>query len=251
MKSKLNIILPNYNKEDYLEETINSIINQTFNDWELIIIDNYSTDQSKKIIKKYNSHKKIFTYFLKKNMGVSFSRNLGIRSSNSKYISFIDADDLWVSNKLENQIDFMEKYNYNFTYTDYTPFFDKEKRIFKKRISSPQSFNYEEFINNTSISTSSMILSRKIIGSVKFPKVKNLEDFSFKCKILKKANTAIKFNENSTFYRITKGSLTSNKFKNIYWLWYINKNLNNLSFFKNLKSLVLISINSLKKYGFK
>jgi glycosyltransferase involved in cell wall biosynthesis len=184
-------------------------------------------------------------------MGVSFSRNFGIRSSNSKYISFIDADDLWVSNKLENQIDFMEKYNYNFTYTDYTPFFDKEKRIFKKRISSPQSFNYEEFINNTSISTSSMILSRKIIGSVKFPKVKNLEDFSFKCKILKKTNKAVKFNENSTFYRITKDSLTSNKFRNIYWLWYINKNLNNLSFFKNLKSLVLISINSLKKYGFK
>ena len=106
MKSKLDIILPNYNKEDYLEETINSIINQTFNDWELIIIDNYSTDQSKKIIKKYNLNKKIFTYFLKKNMGVSFSRNFGIRILNSQYISFIDADDLWDINKLKNQINF-------------------------------------------------------------------------------------------------------------------------------------------------
>ena len=184
-------------------------------------------------------------------MGVSFSRNLGMRLTNSKYISFIDADDLWTKNKLQNQIDFMEKNNYDFTYTDYTPFFDKKKRIFKRRIWTPQSFNYEEFINNSSIGTSCMILSRKIIGPIKFPKIENLEDFSFKCKILKKTNEAIKFSENSTFYRITKGSMTSNKLKNLYWLWYINKNLNNLNFFKNLKSLFLISINSLKKYGFK
>jgi|TARA_B100001059_G_C17781133_1_gene554255 teichuronic acid biosynthesis glycosyltransferase TuaG len=251
MKFTLDIILPNYNKEEYLEETINSITDQTFNDWKLIIIDNCSTDNSKKIINKYNSQKKIHSYFFKKNMGVSFSRNFGMRMSNSKYISFIDADDLWTSDKLQNQINFMEKYNYDFTYTDYTPFFDKKKRIFKKRIWTPQSFNYEGFINNSSIGTSSMILSRKIIGVTKFPRIENLEDFSFKCKILKKTSKAIKLNENSTFYRITKGSMTSNKFKNIFWLWYINKNLNNLNFFRNCKSLFLISINSLKKYGFK
>ena len=251
MVVKLDIILPNYNKESYLEETVNSITKQTFNQWKLIIIDNCSTDNSKEIIKKYISHEKINAFFLKKNMGASFSRNLGIRFSNSRYISFIDADDLWTVNKLKNQINFMEKYNHDFTYTDYTPFFDKKIRIFKKRINTPKSFNYEKFINDSSIGTSSMILSRKLVGTIKFPKVKTLEDFSFKCKILKKKKLAIRFNENSTLYRITKGSLTSNKFKNIYWLWYINKNLNNLSFFNNLKSLFLISLNSLKKYGYK
>ena len=96
-----------------------------------------------------------------------------------------------------------------------------------------------------------MILSRKIIGVIKFPKVKTLEDFSFKCKILKKKINAVKFNENNTFYRITKNSLTSNKIKNLYWLWNINKKHNKLNFINNLKSLVLISFRSLKKYGFK
>ena len=188
MVVKLDIILPNYNKESYLEETVNSITKQTFNQWKLIIIDNCSTDNSKEIIKKYISHEKINAFFLKKNMGASFSRNLGIRFSNSRYISFIDADDLWTVNKLKNQINFMEKYNHDFTYTDYTPFFDKKIRIFKKRINTPKSFNYEKFINDSSIGTSSMILSRKLVGTIKFPKVKTLEDFSFKCKILKKKN---------------------------------------------------------------
>ena len=114
MKTKVGIVLPSYNKEDYLEETINSIIQQTFNDWELIIIDNCSTDNSKKIIENYSERKQITSIFLKRNMGVSFSRNLGIRILNSEYISFIDADDLWKSNKLQNQISFMEKNNYDF-----------------------------------------------------------------------------------------------------------------------------------------
>ena len=250
MQAKVDIILPSYNKDIYLEESINSIIHQEFNNWKLIIIDNCSTDNSKEIIRKYSENKKISTFFLKKNMGVSFSRNLGVRLSDSKYISFIDADDMWDNSKLQNQIEFMEKNNYNFTYTDYTPFFDKKIRIFKKEIITPNSFDYEKFLYNSSIGTSSMILSRKIIGVIKFPKVKTMEDFSFKCEILKK-NNAIKFNENNTFYRITKNSLTSNKLKNIYWLWHINKKYNKLNFLNNLKSLMLISLRSLIKYGFK
>ena len=250
MHTKVDIILPSYNKDIYLEESINSIIQQKFNNWKLIIIDNCSTDNSREIIQKYSENEKISTFFLKKNMGVSFSRNLGVRLSDSKYISFIDADDIWNNSKLQNQIEFMEKNNYNFTYTDYTPFFDKKIRIFKKEIITPSSFDYKKFLYNSSIGTSSMILSRKIIGVIKFPKVKTLEDFSFKCEILKK-NNAIKFNENNTFYRITKNSLTSNKLKNLYWLWHINKNYNKLNFLNNLKSLVLISLRSLYKYGFK
>ena len=252
MSTKVDIILPNYNKEMYLEETINSVIKQTYDDWKLFIIDDCSTDSSRKIIEKYSPHKKINTVYLKKNMGVAFSRNLGIRISNSKYISFIDSDDLWSNNKLEDQINFMEKNNYSFTYTNYTPFLNKNnKTIYKKKINPPKSFDYEQFINNSSIGTSSMILLRELVGVIKFPKASVLEDFPFKSKILKKNNIAFRFEQNTTFYRITKGSLNSNKLKNLYWLWYVNKKYNNLNFFKNLKSLICISINSIKKYGFK
>ena len=118
-------------------------------------------------------------------------------------------------------------------------------------MTTPDIFSFETFINNTSISTSSMIISRDTIRTIKFPKVATLEDFPFKCKILNKIKFAKKFNQNTLFYRITKNSLTSNKLKNLFWLWKINKIYNKLTFFKNLKSLFFISINSLKKYGYK
>ena len=250
-KTSVDIILPNYNKAEFLKESINSVIAQTYINWKLFIIDDASKDDSKKIINEYkNPHiKKIF---LKKNMGVSFCRNLALELSNSKYIAFIDSDDYWPEDKLAIQINLMEKLNYEFTYTDYTPFEIKNnKKIFKRKVIAPNSFNYNQFINNTSIGMSSVIIKKSTIGNIKFKKLKICEDYFFKCEILKKINSAIKINNNSMFYQISKKSLQSNKLKNLYWVWHINKNYNKMSFLKNLKSLVLISINSIKKYGLK
>ena len=126
--SQVDIILPNYNKGNYLKEAIDSILNQSFKDFRLFIIDDNSNDNSLKIIEKY-SDSRISLIKLKKNKGVYFCRNLGMRLSKSKYISFIDSDDYWDINKLKNQIKFMEKFNYRFTYTDYIP--SKSKNILR------------------------------------------------------------------------------------------------------------------------
>ena len=249
--SKVDIILTNYNKSNFIEEAINSVINQTFTNWKLIIIDDCSEDKSKKILSNYQNNK-IKIIFLSKNKGVAFCRNLGIRLSNSKYISFLDADDYWSKNKLLEQISFMEKFNYGFTYTAYTPFIEKKnKKILKKKITAPDSFNYNQFLKNTSIGMSSMIIERSIMKTTKFRNLKICEDYLFKCEILKKGYSAKKFNQNTMFYRISKNSLQSNNLRNIYWVWHINKNYNHLSFYNNLKSLLFIAINSIKKYGIK
>ena len=247
----VDIILPNYNNGKYLKETINSIIAQTYENWKLFIIDDNSQDNSKEIIGNYKNEK-INIVYLFKNKGVAFCRNLAIRLSNSKYIAFIDSDDYWTQNKLKEQILFMEKFNYEFTYTDYTPFIVKRnEKIFKKQIIVSNSFNYDKFINDTSIGMSSVIIRRSIIGTIRFRRVRVCEDYFFKCEILKKGNTAVKFNQNTMFYRISKNSLQSNKLRNLYWVWYINKNYNRLSIFKNLKSLLFIIISSIKRYGIK
>ena len=249
----VDVIMTNYNKGQYIEEAISSVVNQEFKNWNLIIIDNFSQDNSKKILDKFGtSIHNVNIIFLSKNKGVSFSRNLGMRLSKSKYISFMDADDYWSSKKLKDQINFMEKFKHDFTYTDYVPFISNEdEKIFKKSVIVRDSFNFKQFINDTSIATSSMIITREIVGNIKYPKIKSLEDYCFKCKILKKVDNAVKFDQKTMFYRITKKSLSSNKLSNLYWLWKINKSYNKLNVLENLKSLLLVSLSSIRRYGFK
>ena len=98
---------------------------------------------------------------------------------------------------------------------------------------------------------SSVVIKRSTIGNIRFKKIKICEDYLFKCEILKKIKAAVRCNLSSMFYRISKNSLQSSKLRNLYWVWHINKNYNRLSFFKNIKSIIFISINSIKKYGIK
>ena len=139
MKKELNqisvdIILPNYNSAPYLSETIDSIINQTFKNWKLIIIDANSNIETKKILKKYNSNSNINIIWLKKNKRAGFCRNLAIRNSKSEYVAFIDSDDIWEREKLSKQLDFMIKNKYYFTYTNYLTFKSENKQNNFKKI---------------------------------------------------------------------------------------------------------------------
>ena len=247
----VDIIVPNFNKGVFLDECISSILKQSYSNWKLYIIDDCSSDNSAKIINKYADNEKINIVILKKNKGPSFCRNLGIRISDAKYIAFLDSDDYWSKDKLKNQITFMINANFQFTYTDYTSFFMKnESNIFKKT-NLKESFNFKEFTRNSSINSSTMILTRKIINTHKFKNVKLLEDYLFKCDILKKNNTAKKLNENLAYYRILPQNRSSNRIKNLIWLWKINRKFNNLSILDNIRSASGIMLNSLKKYGFK
>ena len=251
-KTFVDVILPNYNKTEFLEEAINSVITQIYKNWHLYIIDDNSSDNSEKIIDKFSNLKNVTIIKLQKNKGPSFCRNYAMRISKSKYISFIDSDDSWLSDKLEKQIYFMEKHNLSFTYTDYTPFFESfGKKKIRKRTFLKDHFNYRTFIKNSSINTTTMIITRSILGTHRFRKIKLLEDYLFKCILLKDNNIAKKLNKNLAFYRILNKSRSSQRLKNIYWLWHINKNYNKLNFFDNIISIFFISINSIKKYGIK
>ena len=137
--AKVEIVLPNYNSGAYLEETINSIINQTFENWNLTIVDGNSNNETQQILRKYVDHKKINIIFLEKNKKAAFCRNLAIRKSESDYIAFIDSDDLWEKDKLFKQLVFMIKNKHSFTYTNYQPFIDSKKK-FKEIVPENENF---------------------------------------------------------------------------------------------------------------
>ena len=250
-KFSIDIIMPNYNSDKYLSKTIESVLNQTFKNWKLIIVDDNSNYETKQVLKKYENHTNINIIWLKKNMQAAYCRNLAIKNSKSDYIAFLDSDDIWKKDKLLKQLHFMIINNYDFTYTNYMAFIDGDNKKNLKEILPPKHFSFEQFIKNTSIGTSTMIIKRSTIGDIQFINTKICEDYFFKCQILKKVNYAYCLQENLTEYRIRKNSLQSNKIRNFYWIWYINKNYNQLNTFKNLCSVFSISFNSLIKYGIK
>ena len=252
-KINIDIIMPNYNKGMFIDKAIKSVISQSFKNWRLFIVDDNSSDNSKEIILKYKKNKRIKIFFLKKNKGPSYCRNFAIKKSKARYIAFLDSDDYWTKEKLSSQLDFMIKNEFNFTFTDYIPILDYVD--YKKKLKSTKiitKFTFEEFVNNSSINTSTMILERKFINKIKFRNLKLMEDFIFKCELMKKTNISfIKFPKATAVYRIIQKSRSSKKFSNLINLWRINRKYNKLNFLNNLFSLISISFNSIKKYGLK
>jgi teichuronic acid biosynthesis glycosyltransferase TuaG len=246
LKKTVSIILPNFNSSEFVSSSINSIKNQTYKNWNLIIVDDCSNDKTKKILKNFNNNKKIKILWLKKNRGAAYCRNLAIKRATSKYLAFIDSDDIWEKNKLEIQLKYMEKNNFDFTYTYYKTFGLKSTKI-----KTPIKFDFNSFTKNTSIATSTMIIKKRIIQGAKFTETAICEDYFFKCQILKKIKYAYCLKKFLTSYRIRKNSMQGSKIKNFYWIWKINYKYNKFNILQNLKSLFFISFNSIKKYGFK
>ncbi len=244
-KIKIDIILPNFNSSDYIKETIKSIINQTFKNWRLIIVDDCSDKKTKAILRKFSKNKKIKIFWLKKNKGAGYCRNYAIKKSKSLYLAFIDSDDLWAKDKLETQLRFMENNNYLFTYTNYETFGKRTKFV-----SPAKEYDFKKFVRDTSICTSTMIIKRNILKNIEFTNTIICEDYFFKCKVLNVCN-AYCLDDFLTKYRIRNNSLQSSSLKNFYWIWKINKEYNKFNFVENFLSLLFISLNSLKKYGFK
>ena len=121
-EDKVSIILPNYNSHDFISKTIRSVLNQTYHNWELYIVDDASDIRTKKSLLKFKKYKKIKIFFLKKNKGAGYCRNLAIKKTHSKFLAFIDSDDLWKKNKLKEQINFMKQNGHKITYTNYVSF---------------------------------------------------------------------------------------------------------------------------------
>ena len=244
----IDIIIPNYNKGNYLKECLDSVLNQTYNNWNAYVIDDSSNDLSKDVLKNYNNEDKIKIIQLKENSGPYYCRNLGIENSNSEYIAFLDSDDYWPENKLEVQIKEMIDNQYDFSYTDFKFFYNNNKKF--KKTNLPKIYDFKKFIAKSTMSTSSILIKRSIINQINFKNVKH-EDYLFKCDLLKKGNLSFKVLDTFVYYRINNENRSSNKISNLINLWKINSLYNDLDFINNIKSVLSICINSLKTYGWK
>ena len=234
MKDLVSIIIPVYNAEKFIEDTIKTVQNQTYENWELILVNDCSTDKSAKIIRQYaKEDKRIKLINNKINSKAAISRNNGILKAEGKYLCFLDADDLWDKNKIKKQVKFMKKNKCAFSFTGYE-FADEFGKPNGKKVYIPEKLNYNKALKNTTIWTSTVMfdMSKLEKEDIYMPDVKS-EDTACWWKILKKVDYAYGLNEILSYYRRTPGTLSSNKFEAIKRIWNLYRNVENLNIFKS------------------
>lgn len=248
MKDLVSIIIPVYNAEKFIEDTIKSVINQTYKNWQLIIIDDHSTDDSVNIIKNFTkNNNKIKLIKLKKNNGVAIARNKGINLAKGKYLCFLDADDLWHPEKLNKQISFMKKYNCPFSFTGYE-FADITGKPNGKKVYIKNKFTYKQALKNTTIWTSTVMIDLTKLSSkqILMPNIKS-EDTATWWNILKQIDYAYGLNEILSYYRRSNNTLSSNKIEAIKRIWNLYRNHEKLSIPYSLYNFCHYAFNAVKR----
>ncbi|OED36644.1 glycosyl transferase [Flavobacteriaceae bacterium (ex Bugula neritina AB1)] len=243
---KVSVITPAYNCADFILETINSVKNQTFSNWEMIIIDDNSTDNTIDIINKAISNdKRIKLLSLKENLGAGVARNKGIEIANGRYIAFLDSDDRWVSEKLEKQIGFMENNDYSFSFTSYKQIEEESKKEIKI-IESKKVVTYKKALFNNPIGCLTVIYDTMLLGKIYMPNIKKRQDYALWLKILKKTD-GYGLNEVLAMYTIRKNSISYNKYNLIKYQWKVYREIEGFSTIKSFYYLCIIIINKIIK----
>ena len=243
----VSIIIPYYKKKEYILKTINSILNQSYSQFEIIIIyDDENLSDLNYLDKLFKSEKKIKIIKNSRNIGAGFSRNKGIENAKGDFIAFIDADDIWKKNKLENQINFMIKEKLEFSHTSYE-IIDKNDKVLGKRISR-NFIKVDDLIKSCDIGLSTVIFRKKIIDDqTKFPNLKTKEDFVLWIKILQKNIFISSLNETLTSWRKIDNSLSSSIIQKLSDAFKVYNYYMKFNFFKSCYYVICLSINFLRK----
>lgn len=229
----ISIITPVYMCEDVVARTIESVLAQTYENWEMLLIDDCSPDDSAAIVLEYTKKDPRIHYEkLASNNGAAVARNTAIGLAKGRYIAFLDSDDLWKPEKLERQISFMQKTGAAFTYTDYA-YINNDDVVTRKRISCADYIDYGRLVHGSIIMCSSVMLDLETIGRFTMPDIRSGQDYATWTMLMRtRGITAYNVGENLSQYRRSNTSLSSNKIKAFRRTWRVNRQLEHMSFWK-------------------
>lgn len=243
----VSVITPAFNSEEYILETINSVKGQTHQNWEMIIVDDCSTDNTVSLIKKeMEKDSRIKLIQQEKNSGAAVARNTAIKQAKGRYLSFLDSDDLWYPEKIETQLIFMKENDVGFSFTSYE-IINQDGELTCKTISVPSSIDYNGLLKNTIIGCLTVMLDIKKTGLVQMPNIRTRQDTALWLSILKKGYKAYGIQKPLAKYRKVNGSISSNKLKMAKQNWKLYREIEGLNFLKASWCFIHYGINGIKK----
>ena len=244
----VSIVMPSYNTAEYIDKSIDSVLSQSYPYWELIIVDDCSTDNTDEVVGKYLSDSRIRYLKNEKNSGAAVSRNYALREAKGKWIAFLDSDDLWEPEKLEKQLGFMIENDYKFTYTDYKIKLNGEWLPFV--YTGPNKVTKFKMKNYCYFSTITVIYDREYVGLIQIENVRKNNDYAMWLKIIEKAQ-CYRYPECLSSYIKHEGSISSGSkmklIKHHYILWTVAEGKNPISaIFLTLRNLFFGVVKKLK-----
>lgn len=214
MEDLISIITPTYNCGMYISETIQSVIKQTYKNWEMIIVDDCSTDNTKEVVEEFkNKCSNIIYKALEQQSGAATARNLALKIAKGKYIAFLDSDDIWMPEKLEKQLKFMKNNNYYFTYTNYEEIDENSNRL-NKMITGPKKITKAGMYNYCWPGCLTVMYDVEKVGLIQIENIKKNNDYALWLKVIKKENCYL-LAENLAMYRKRAGSISNHSYKSL------------------------------------
>lgn len=242
----VSIITPTYNSELFISKTIKSVIDQSYNNWELLITDDFSTDKTISIVKGCSKRDdRIKLFCLSKNNGAGVARNNSIIEAKGKYIAFLDSDDLWHPKKLEIQIGYMEDNNLNFSFSSYF-IIDSNGTPTGKTIKALKEVDYSKMLNNNYIGCLTAVYNADALGKTKMPLIRKRQDWGLWLKILSKTDCAKSIDEPLAYYREGNNSLSSNKISLVKSNFEFYRNHLKFSFIKSIFMIPIFLVSYLQ-----
>ena len=214
MAGLVSIIMPSYNTAEYIGESIKSVIHQTYTDWELIIVDDCSTDNTDDAVAPFLSDKRIKYFKNEKNSGAAVSRNKALCEAKGKWIAFLDSDDLWLPEKLEKQIAFMEENGYHFSYTNYSEI-SPDGKPNGVRVTGPRKITKVGMFNYCWPGCLTVMYDREHVGNVQIADIKKNNDYAMWLKVCRKASCYLLPEELALYRRGRVGSISSHGIKKL------------------------------------
>tara|TARA_B110000211_G_scaffold141790_1_gene161940 strand:- start:7754 stop:8506 length:753 start_codon:yes stop_codon:yes gene_type:complete len=242
----VSIIMPAYNAEKYISESIESVLAQSYQNWELLITDDRSIDNTQRIVEEYCiNDKRIKLFINKENGGAGVARNNSIKEANGRFIAFLDSDDQWLPEKLNKQINFMLKHNYAFTFTAYQKL---EENVLKGTINPPNFTDYKKLLSSNVIGCLTAVYDVNLLGKKYMPLIRKRQDMGLWLSILKQIPKAYCIPDVLAIYRVDSG-MTQNKFEVLRWQWKFYRNVVRLGLGKSIYHFMVYSYKGFIKYN--
>ena len=244
----VSIVTPAYNAERFLRETIESVLAQSYVNWELFVVDDCSNDGTPGIVEEYTRQDSRISWIrLPRNSGPAMARQAGVERASGQYVAFLDSDDLWLSAKLERQLSFMRSRSAALSFTGFRRISHEGSRV-GRLIHVPEYLSYAQLLGNTAVATSTVVIDRQWTGPFRMVNT-YYDDFALWLEITRRGFPAHGLDEDLMRYRVLGGSVSRNKGRSAMMVWRTYREVERLSLLRASWAFTRYACNAVRKYA--